>query len=128
MPACENSSWTINISNDKTPGQLETLFFDLQINGGNVTGKVELDSIKLSDVSGSCAAIPSRDISVMQLTFTWGRTGIFLVGVTFFESPLTKFKGRFLGFAAEVPLALDLKTVHVPPDPGDTGTGTGQQT
>ena len=110
----------------------ERLTFCLTISGTTITGTVN-SIVTLDGTNQPLAA----GVDAISLNFRWGNTRVFADGFTFPESGgrreiLLRFTARapgFLNSREESPETTEttLDTL-VPPDEGDTGTGTGQQT
>jgi len=110
----------------------ELLTFCLTITGTNITGTVN-SIVTLTGTNQPLAA----GVDAISLIFRWGNTRVFAEGFTFPDSA-----GRreiLLRFTARAPVALNPReesqetteatlVTLAPPDEGDTGTGTGQQT
>jgi hypothetical protein len=133
MSECKaTSEWTINMSRDPNSTMLGTLFFRLKITAGTITGDVFVAGLSepFSSVSGTCLSYDKPDITTMTLSFTWGKADVFLVGFTNFVDPVTFFRGKFIASAHAAIALLDNlpQVLAFAPDPGDTGTGTGQVT
>jgi hypothetical protein len=134
MSYCEDSTWTILMTKDKSSPEPrpDTLFFDLKIAGGVISGDVFLlpDNIFLSKVSGMCQAIETPGITLMDMLFTWDAVEVYMAGIAFADDSLVKFKGRFHATTLTDNLSAQASREQLLNllDPGDTGTGTGQQT
>jgi hypothetical protein len=133
MAECTNSEWRINMTRNSPPGFLQTLFFRLNVGeGGALTGEVFLagSTTRLSTVSGMCRPIDNPDATVITLSFTWNAVDIFMVGVTHFVDPINQFDGTFIATQRDglSPLDFNPTRAELAAGPGDTGTGTGQQT
>ena len=131
MAQCNDSSWTITLTRDLA-GTPQEFIFQLQMNQGTVSGDVFLPGTgsSISPVTGACQPFEDPDVTLLSLSFTAGETNIFLVGFTHKVGPFNRFDGKF----TVVPRA-DAEPADAPPQletfnngPGDTGTGTGQQT
>lgn len=148
------SGWTVEFKRD-TPQAGEgprTLFFELNIDDrGVVKGKVfRVDAAggpgtePFSEVTGRRQPGDDDKGSLMSLSFNSGNFNVFLSGFTFKDS-FTRFEGRYLvrprqgaapaetaaGSAAagtNTTAAEDEDPPIVADGPGETGTGTGQQT
>jgi hypothetical protein len=139
MAACTNFQLTVyiwrTIENAPTPFppvHLETLVFpDLRVDtSGRITGEVFIGSTPLSPVTGSCSPLTRPDGTLLTLEFNWGTRDIFLVGFTHLDG-IIMFKGRYIALphTGVVPETIDrIVTALTPPDVGETGTATGQQT
>jgi hypothetical protein len=139
MAACTDFQLTVYIwrtdegaSRPFPPIHLETLVFpNLRVaTGGAITGEVFIGTTKLSDVTGSCRPLTRPDGTLLTLEFNWGTRDIFLVGFSHTDG-IIKFKGRYIALAhiGVVPETIDrIVTALTPPDVGETGTATGQQT
>lgn len=132
MAVCASSDWTITMINDKTQGVLEHMTLKLTIASGVITGTMHYPAgtpAPFSSVSGTCQPLTKPDGTIMTLEFNWGQVDIFMIGFTHRQS-FIKFKGRFYASAAAniAEREFDAELAALIPDPGDTGTGTGQQT
>ncbi|HYO91833.1 MAG TPA: hypothetical protein VEQ40_09360 [Pyrinomonadaceae bacterium] len=108
---------------------LGRLFFELTIADGIITGKVFLSNNDISPVNGTCRAVGTPEISFMELVFRWGAVDVALTGIAHNVGAINKFRGRFVAFPHGVALKAEyLRLTLTEPDPGDVGTGTGQQT
>lgn len=120
--------WTIDFKSDPRNGKKyveETLVFCLRIDetSGDVIGEVfDTAGTKLSDVTGRSVPTGQMRVNFIGLAFTWDPSDVFLAGMTFVAGSVTFISGRFITEAAAGP------SLFVGPDPGETGTGTGQQT
>jgi hypothetical protein len=108
----------------------ELLTFCLTINGGKITGTVN----SITDVTGTHQLVISG-VERITLSFRWGRTKIFAEGFIFLSaSGLSKVLVEFSalrpdGVAPQQDAQAKASAIALlPPDEGDTGTGTGQQT
>jgi hypothetical protein len=133
MAQCTNAGWTINLSRDPSATMLQTLFFDLKINeAGDINGNVFIAGVPepISQVTGTCRPIDNPDGTLMTLSFIWGAVDMFMFGFTHFVDPFTRFEGRFIATARpdDAPLNITEPLAALAAGPGDTGTGTGQQT
>ena len=132
MAQCKNSVWTINMSRDSaTPPQ--PLVFELQISAaGTISGEVFAPGTvaSISQVTGTCQPVDNPDGTVMTLSFVGGAVDIFMVGFTHVVGPFNRFNGRFIATARpdNAPLEIPPAMAAFAAGPGDTGTGTGQQT
>jgi len=124
---------------DRDGIRLDTLFFQLNVAGAVITGDVFPSAgARLSAVTGSCQAVANQELSIIDLLFTWNGRNVALLGLVHLDPVLArvKFKGRFRAFGAgqlNTERQIDRSgpsnfLVAIPPDDGDTGTGTGQQT
>jgi hypothetical protein len=130
--ACSGTEkeWTFDTITDPRngrPSKSATLIFCLKIDNGVITGSA-FDGVsreRLSDVTGTSEPILDTGLSLMTLGFTWGPSDVMMAGFTFTTAAdITHFQGRFRAFHPfNAPI-----TLLDAPDPGDTGTGTGQQT
>ncbi len=134
------SGWTLRM---KPEGQgeeaVKTLFFDLKIDDrGVVSGNVfnaKDDGVTpeeepFSKVTGRRQPSDNPDGSLMSLSFTSGDFGIFMSGFTFVNEPFTRFEGRYISSALDglAPEEVSPGSTMLASGPGETGTGTGQQT
>lgn len=146
MAACEDKNWEMTlVVETKSPPEVEIIFFDkVEIRDGIITGMV-IDEIgdPLSNLRGTCTPFEGAgepDVSLMSFLFRLKgsdgkEVGVSLCGFAY-QPPgagaKPKFHGRFRAFAPDsgLPPAGDaqLKAIALGTDPGDTGTGTGQQT
>jgi hypothetical protein len=138
MAACTDFQLTVyiwrTIENAPTPFppvHLETLVFpDLHVDAsGRITGEVFIGSTKLSDVTGTCRPLTRPDGKLLTLEFNWGTRDIFLTGYTHLDG-LILFKGRYIALlhTGDVLEVEKIVAALTPPDVGETGTATGQQT
>jgi hypothetical protein len=127
--------------NDDTPDEDELLDFCLKFDGEVVTGTVTDDEghpLSSDDkVSGMRLPIGQTGKYFMNLVFRWDKQReaieVFMGGFIFTDSSdVTHFNGRFRATRIDAQLApsgaAPQLTTLPPPDDGDTGTGTGQQT
>lgn len=120
--------WTINFKSDPQNGKKyveQTLVFCLRIDetSGEVSGEVfDTPGTKLSDVTGRRVPTGNTEVNFMSLAFTWDPSDVFFAGMTYVSGSVTLILGRFKTEDATGP------SLFVGPDPGETGTGTGQQT
>lgn len=133
------SGWTLQLKPDNMPEgeQPQTLFFDLNIDDrGVVTGNVfRVDDggapgdEPLSPVAGRRQPSDNPDGSLLSLSFGSGDLDVFLSGFTFRDA-FTRFEGRYLITPRNggTPTDTDPAASLLAGGPGDTGTGTGQQT
>ena len=100
MPFCTSSNFSIDMVRDVDGFRLDTLFFQLTINNGTITGNVFLSNgtTPLSAVTGSCTSIPKPDLSIMDMTFDWDAVKVFVKGQVFFHNGPRRilFNGRFV--------------------------------
>jgi len=134
------SGWTVQMKpENKTPEEeAQTLFFELNIDDrGVISGSVfnakddgVPEDAPFSQVTGRRQPSDSPDGSLMSLSFTSGALNFFLSGFTFFNDPFTHFEGRYRVTPREGLAPADVNALEsaVAAGPGDTGTGTGQQT
>jgi len=138
MAACTNFQLTVYIwrTNESAPQpfppmHLETLVFpDLRVDmAGVITGEVFIGTTRLSPVTGTCRPVTRPDGNLLTLEFNWGTRDIFLVGFTHLDG-IIKFKGRYIALlhTGVVPEVERIVAALTPPDVGETGTATGQQT
>jgi hypothetical protein len=110
----------------------ETLVFCLRIEGNAITGEVfDSQGVRLSSVTGTHIPFGPMERAFMSLAFKWEPSEILVAGFSF-KSGSTKFQGRFISSAITDAPNIDegaqADLLGSGPDPGDTGTGTGQQT
>lgn len=133
------SEWTLELKSDNLPPEesAQTLVFTLSIDDrGVISGSVvRVDNNSpvnepFSQVWGQRQPADSPDGSLLSLSFTSGDFNVFMSGFTF-EDDFTRFVGRYrvtarngIGPADHDPVP----SAMVAAGPGDTGTGTGQQT
>ncbi|HEV2765552.1 MAG TPA: hypothetical protein VGV38_21390, partial [Pyrinomonadaceae bacterium] len=137
MSVCATAGWSMTLKNSVGT---ETRFFfvGVTVTGGILKGRV-LDSVgNETPLSGTCnpfggTTVPPN-LSLMSFEFTTRGSGGGLVriftagyGFTVQGAALNHFAGRFVAFAEPQGGVSDSRlTLTV--DPGDTGTGSGQQT
>ena len=143
MTFCDVDSWNMTLTLDKAPGILERFRFALQPNG---TGQVLLPDLSImSALTWSCESFGTSGAQnekvLLSFVFRFRRMtqqgskelGVLMAGFAHHVSghPKPEFRGRLRTFAVDnnVPAAgtATLQTLDAD-DPGDTGTGTGQQT
>jgi hypothetical protein len=112
--------------------ELPTLFFALRITSeGIISGDVSIAGVNqpFSHVTGTCRPVDNPDGNLMTLSFVWGAVDIFMAGFTHPVDPFIRFEGRFIATArpGNEPLNISPQLAALA-GPGDTGTGTGQQT
>lgn len=134
MAFCVDSGWTIEFHKDPLDLRLPlipigSLFFDLRISGGVITGKVYLHGKELSDVTGTCREVEAKEIALIDLAFRWG-ADVVLTGVARREGIFTRFRGRYCGFDPTVKtISEEIKRLGLlAVDVGETGSGNGTQT
>lgn len=153
MALCSSSSWIMRLALDSNPSTVERLEFDLTIAAdGRITGVI-INSLgrRMSQVSGQCklvsdlTGLPSSPLlAFMSFIFRVRKggteRGVHLSGIAFDPDPahpgtkLPKFQGTLRTFGIDTqmpapdPQSGTLQTITLAADPGDTGTGTGQQT
>jgi hypothetical protein len=144
MAACENKNWEMRlVVETKSPPEVVIVFFDeVTIDNGIIKGVVIDDGRPLSTLRGTCTPFGGAgepDVSLMSFVFRLKgsdgkEVGISLCGFAYQppDGALPIFHGRFRAFAPDsgVPPigSAQLKALALGTDPGDTGTGTGQQT
>jgi hypothetical protein len=142
MAFCETrKTWTINLLLDNSSGPPERLALDLEITDGNITGVVRVSNgERMSQITGRCEPQTLSDlppVSFMSLTFRVRKGGVawgvHLSGYA--RPPLNnpRFAGKFRTFTPDINTPPsegtgELQVMELSTDPGDTGTGTGQQT
>lgn len=151
MAFCEtNKRWTMTLTldGDANPGHVETLAFDVMITNGVITGTVHVSAFggpQMSELKGRCN--PRVELSgvplVSHMSFIFrvkkGATerGIHMAGIAYNPTGISTFNPFFSGtwrtFApdANTPSsggAGELQALELAADPGETGTGTGNQT
>jgi len=111
----------------------ELLTFCLNITGTSITGTVN----SIANVTGTNQAL-AGGVERITLGFPWGATRVIVDGFTFLNN--AGFRECLVNFRAIPPDGVvpapdgqgttptTSAIVLVPPDVGDTGTGTGQQT
>ena len=112
----------------------ELLTFCLTISGTTITGTVN----SIVPLNGTNETLNAQaQVDRISLNFRWGNTRVFAEGFTFPDSAgrrecLLRFTARAPGppdSREESPETTETTlTTLAPPDEGDTGTGTGQQT
>lgn len=150
MALCSSRLWTLGLILDSNTGAVERLSFDLTITANGMITGVVINSLgeRMSQVRGQCETIDSLPglppLAFMSLIFRVKRgrrvRGIHMSGIVFDPDPAhpgtlaARFQGRLRtsGLDSNVPPAHadngELQTIALAADPGDTGTGTGQQT
>jgi hypothetical protein len=127
---------------DRDPTRSETLTFnDVRINAGVITGRVFDEADEMSALTGTCSpstVTGEADVSLMTFVFSVrdnrGRVvGIFLTGVGFprtADPTKLDFRGTVRAFTptARTPPIMNGQLEFLAIDPGDTGTGNGNQT
>ena len=136
MTFCVSRNFTIDFERDIDGVLLDSLFFQLQIKSGAITGEVfpSVGTKPLSKVTGTCQSFSSPDVSLFTMNFTWDTVAVSVVGVVFFHRGKSRImiEGRFVADAhvhaqvSEVTRDPDMKLI--PPSDGDTGTASGQST
>jgi len=136
MTFCVSRNFTIDFERDTDGVLLDSLFFQLQIKSGAITGKVfpSIGTTPLSNVTGTCQSFASPDVSLFTMNFTWNTVAVSFVGVVFLHRGKNRIMivGRFVAEAhahaqvSEVARDPDMKLI--PPSDGDTGTASGQST
>jgi hypothetical protein len=127
---------------DNNSSRAERLILDLEFINGTITGTViDSNNVPMSLIIGRCEPQTLSDmppVSFMSLTFRVKKGtvvhGVHLSGYA--RPPLNRprFAGKFRTFTPDLntpPLSVEageLRTIELSTDPGDTGTGTGQQT
>lgn len=157
MAECSDGAWTISMSRnpEETP---QKLVFELTVADGVISGQVSVvgAGVPFSEVTGTCESFDDPDVTLRTLSFKAGDVDIFMVGFTHRVDAFNRFEGRFSAIpragteqpdpeqpdaeqpdaeqpgleqsdtaSADEPL---LATAAFRAGPGDTGTGTGQQT
>jgi hypothetical protein len=145
MAACEidpTVPFNIDLILDKDPNTSERITFrNVRNTAGVITGDVFDENEKMSDLTGTCAPITGTgEANLSLLTFIFGvrdnrgqDVRIFLSGVAFpISANPTKleFHGALLAFEpiTVTPTVTGGQLEDLPIDPGDTGTGNGNQT
>lgn len=126
-------TYTLDLQTNPVEGEVKAsgrFRFSLTIKGNDITGVVEELSVP---VTGTNHVIGGElDVHRMILEFLWAPSIISLEGFTYGETgERREFVGKFDAIANNTRAAgTDEGGVQLfqGPDPGDTGTGTGQQT
>lgn len=126
--------YDLDLNTDPENGRVKVdqlLTFCLIINGSVITGTVDQLGVPLTGTNVPLA----NGVDSVTLDFRWGASRVILRGFTFPESAERReYVGRF---NAVTPLAetdpretanKSASSTSVAPDPGDVGTGAGQQT
>lgn len=131
-PAGTTIQYNLDLFTDPREGQMrpESHFtFCLIINGNTVTGVVDELGVP---VTGTNFVLGKSGLHRITLNFFWSPSVISLQGFTFPESGRRReFLARFVAFEPDTDFSGgDDKDVRVlvGPDPGETGTGTGNNT
>ena len=138
MPFCTNGNFSVDMVRDIDDLRLDTLFFQLTITSGTITGNVFLSNgtTPLSSVTGTCQSFGRPDLSLVNMSFTWDAVTVFVIATIFFHNRSRRimFVGRFVAARIrneEIPQVMrepNARPVPIPPADGDTGTSSGQQT
>jgi hypothetical protein len=148
MIRCEEARWRMEIITQPVPNPPRggLLILDItNVTGTNISGDVfasETATEPFTTFTGTCRRTKLPDCNIMTFEFVWGTANIVLAGVSF-SAPrdINRLAGGFRATArtdriaatddaAQYAVAQDAAAFNTdpPPDPGDTGTGTGSQT
>lgn len=138
MSVCTQDSWEMDlIKSGPSASENHFSFRDITPQGERLTGVVlDIDTGEVTPLSGTCfsfgEATQPSDLSIMSFQFTVrgnGGTpvGIFMTGFGFTANNLRRFKGWYFTSAAAPEFSVGIER-EFGVDPGDTGTGNGNQT
>jgi hypothetical protein len=138
MPVCEIDSWLMELKKEDGSSSTTFPFRDIRVQGGILTGKVVDTDGNEIPLNGTCnqivGATLAQHLALISFQFTVKKqdgtpVGIFLAGFAFFNTNTLKgkFTGRYSAFAVQAELAVGVQVVAAV-DPGETGTGNGNQT
>ena len=142
MGFCDNNKlWGIDLILDSDTTKIERLQVNVQIDGnGQITGEVKVSNGEvMSRLGGRCEGpqIPGVPVALMTFIFRVKKAGIVwgvhMSGVAHPPEANPKFRGKLRTFVPDINTPAssgvgELQSISLLGDPGDTGTGTGQQT
>lgn len=140
MTICEIDQWDMELKKSNSSPTEFFSFRDIRVHAGILTGKIVDTNGNETPLSGTCnqfvGTSVEQSLALMSFRFTVKKTdgtavGIFMAGFGFFDTTTTTprgiFTGRYSAFAVQADLAFGIQVIAAV-DPGETGTGNGNQT